>query len=96
MAPTAQAMRQARMEFKTTSDMKELLSQAAALDGLDLTSFVLGSAVEKARQVLSQHTSIALAREGQATLARLLAEPMQPSAAMQELMGLPDLPTRQL
>lgn len=63
MTATAHALRQARMEFKTTTDMKELLSQAAALDGLDLTSFVLGSAIEKARQVLSQHTSIALARK---------------------------------
>lgn len=94
MTATAHALRQARMEFKTTTDMKELLSQAAALDGLDLTSFVLGSAIEKARQVLSQHTSIALAREGQASLARLLAQPSQPSAAMQELMRLPDLPSR--
>ena len=96
MAPTAHALRQARMEFKTTSDMKELLSQAAALDGLDLTSFVLGSAIEKARLVLSQHSSITLAKEGQASLAALLAQPPHPTAPMQELMRLPDLPTRPL
>ena len=43
------------MELKTTADMKDLLSRAAALDGLDLTSFVLGPAIEKARRVLSEH-----------------------------------------
>ena len=33
-------LRLARMEFKTTADVKDLLSQAAALDGLGLTAFV--------------------------------------------------------
>ena len=37
MEATALNLRQARMEFKTTTGMKDLLSQAAALDGLDLT-----------------------------------------------------------
>ncbi len=91
---TTQGLRQARMEFKTTADMKVLLSQAAALDGLDLTSFVLGSAIEKARKVLSEHARITLAKEGQAALARLLVRPSQPTTAMKELMDLPDLPIR--
>lgn len=89
------ALRQARMEFKTTPDMKQLLSSAAALDGLDLTSFVLGPAIEKARKVLSEHASISLTLKGQEALAQLLAHPTTPSTpAMQELMALPDLPWR--
>ena len=87
-------LRQARMEFKTTADMKDLLSRAAALDGLDLTSFVLNPAIEKARQVLSQHASIALNREGQAALAQLLHTQPPPTPAMTALMDLPDLPVR--
>jgi uncharacterized protein (DUF1778 family) len=87
-------LRQARMEFKTTADMKELLSRAAALDGLDLTSFVLGPAVEKARKVLSEHASISLSQSGQAALVQLLAQPPAPTPAMRELMSLPDLPQR--
>jgi uncharacterized protein (DUF1778 family) len=87
-------LRQARMEFKTTPDMKQLLSRAAALDGLDLTSFVLGPAIEKARKVLSEHASIMLTLKGQEALAQLLANPMPPTPAMQELMALPDLPWR--
>jgi len=38
-------LKPARMELKTTYDAKELLNQAAALDGMDLTSFVLGPAI---------------------------------------------------
>jgi uncharacterized protein (DUF1778 family) len=88
------ALRQARMEFKTTVDMKKLLNQAAALDGLDLTSFVLGPAIEKARKVLSEHASITLSRQGQAALVQLLAHPNPPAQAMKDLMALPDLPWR--
>lgn len=87
-------LRQARMEFKTTTDMKDLLGQAAALDGLDLTSFVLGSAIEKARRVLSEHASINLAKQGQAALVQLLQTPQRPTKAMKDLMALPDLPVK--
>ncbi len=94
MLHTAPIQRQARMEFKTTADMKDLLSQAAALDGMDLTSFVLGSAIEKARRVLSEHASIALSQQGQAALVQLLQTPSSPTPAMAALMALPELPTR--
>lgn len=93
MQPTATTLRQARMEFKTTADMKDLLTQAAALDGLDLTSFVLGSAIEKARRVLNEHASIALSQQGQAALAQLLqTTPAVPTPAMVALLALPALP----
>ena len=87
-------LRQARMEFKTTADVKDLLSQAAALDGLDLTAFVLGPAIEKARKVLNEHASISLARQGQAALAQLLDTQQGPTLSMKSLMKLPDLPAR--
>lgn len=86
--------RQARMELKTTSEMKEMLGRAAALDGLDLTSFVLGPAIEKARKVLSEHANIALAKQGQLALVELIQTQREPTQAMQGLMSLPDLPTR--
>jgi hypothetical protein len=39
----AATLKSARMELKTTEEAKELLSLAAALDGMDLTAFVLDS-----------------------------------------------------
>jgi len=84
----------ARMELKTTYEAKELLNQAAALDGMDLTSFVLGPAIEKARKVVSDHAIIALTKSGQATLAGLLAKPPKPTEAMKQLISLPDFPAR--
>jgi uncharacterized protein (DUF1778 family) len=85
----------ARTELKTTFEAKELLNQAATLDGMDLSAFVLGSAIEKARKVLADHSVISLTRDGQAMLAQWLASPPAPSAAMKELMSLADLPQRQ-
>src|SRR5687767_7709752 len=92
----ALSLRDARMEFKTTDETKRLLSQAAALDGMDLTSFVLGPAIEKARRVLVDHARTSLAMQSQTKLAALLRAPRQkPTAAMQALMALPDLKERQ-
>ena len=88
----ASNLRQARMEFKTTADMKDLLTHAAALDGLDLTSFVLGPAIEKARKVIQEHNSITLSKQGQVALVELLNTQPKPTKAMKELMALPDFP----
>ena len=94
MLTAALNARPARMEFKTTMDMKALLGQAAAMDGLDLTAFVLGSAIEKARKVLSEHASITLSQQGQAALVQMLQTPQAPTQAMKDVMALPDLPLR--
>ena len=82
------------MELKTTTDAKQLLSQAAVLDGVDLTSFVLGSAIERARKVIADHAVISLTQRGQTVLAGLLTNPPQPSEDMKVLMNLPDFPMR--
>lgn len=82
-------LRPARMELKTSEAMKELLVKAASLDGLDLTAFVLGPAIEKARQVLSTHANIELSRQGQLALAQALRSPGKPTPAMKELMASP-------
>lgn len=80
--------RQARMELRTSESIKELLVKAASLEGMDLTAFVLGSAIEKARQVLKDHVNIDLSNQGQMNLVQALRNPGQPTAAMTELMSL--------
>lgn len=82
------------MELKTTREAKELLGKAAILDGMDLTSFVLGPAIERARKVISEHAIISLSKKGQLALVSVLDNPPQPNEAMKELMSLPDFPGR--
>ena len=49
----ANVLRQARVGLRTSESVKDLLVKAASLDGVNLTAFVLLSAIEKARLVLN-------------------------------------------
>jgi uncharacterized protein (DUF1778 family) len=82
------------MDFKTTDDVKALLSEAAALTGLDLTSFVLGSATERARAVLAERSTLKLTAEQHASFMNALDNPPAPSEALRKLMSGPGLPIR--
>ena len=87
--------KEARMELKTTSEAKELLGRAAAMSGLGMTAFVIGAALERARGVIEDHSSIVLSIAGQRRFAELMANPpRQPTEAMKRLAALPDLPER--
>ena len=86
----------ARMELKTTPGMKDLLQSAAAIEGLDLTAFVISSAAEKARMVLIAHSQITHSMNQQLALAKLLLSPAKPTKAMTNLMNLPDFSETEL
>lgn len=88
------ATKNARVELKTTKEAKELLTKAAILEGVDLSSFMLSSSIEKARKILLDHTSIALSEEGQAKLVNLLQNQTSPTEEMVELRRLPRLQVR--
>lgn len=84
----------ARMEFKASPDLKDLLSEAAILSGQDLTAFVLGCAKSRALEVMAQHQSLKLAKSDQKRLLDLLNTPPEPSDALKDLMRLERIPAR--
>lgn len=88
------AVKDARMELKTTKETKELLSKAAILDGMDLSAFMLACAIEKARAILKDHAVIDLSAEGQKKLAALLNEQPAPNEAMKHFRDTPRLKVR--
>lgn len=88
------AVKDARMELKTTKETKELLSKAAILDGMDLSAFMLASAIEKARAILRDHALITLSAEGQQQLVNLLQAEPEPTEAMQAFRKQPRLKVR--
>lgn len=88
------ALKNARMELKTTNNMKEMLKTAAALSGQDLTSFVLASAEEHAKTVLSDYQSLSLSREEQADFMQVLANPSEPTQALRDLISEENLVER--
>jgi len=78
----ASSSKQDRLEARITPEQKELLQQAAAIEGTSLTDFVVRSAQRAAEQTIRDHVTIALtARESQAFVEALL-EPPAPNAAL--------------
>jgi len=88
------ALKDARMELKTTKSMKEMLNTAASLSGQDLTSFVLASAEKRAKSVLSDYQSLTLRREEQVNFLKALTNPQSPTEALKELMASESLVER--
>lgn len=71
------------MRLSTTA--KSDLSLAAELAGQDVTSFVLDSALTRARQVLLENAVIRLSKEGFDHLREAIDSPAEPSEALRGL-----------
>lgn len=91
---SASALKSSRMEFKTTQEVKALLTSAAGLTGLDLTSFVLEPALARAQQVIADSSRLQLTLAQQKQFCALLATPLAPSPALRTLMQGERLVTR--
>jgi uncharacterized protein (DUF1778 family) len=78
----ASSAKQQRLEARITPEQKDLLQQAAALEGTSLSEFVVRSAQRAAEQSIRDHAVITLtARESQAFV-EVLLEPASPNAAL--------------
>lgn len=84
----ATVLKNARIELKTTSGLKQMLTTAATLSGLDLTVFVLSSAEEKARLVIEHYDAVSLSREEQERFLDVLSQPSKPLAKLKKLMSM--------
>ena len=91
---SATVLKNARMELKTTQSLKQMLTKAATLSGVDLTAFVLSSAEEKARNVIEHHDSLSLSRNEQERFLDVLSQPPKPPATLKKLMGMERLSER--
>ena len=85
------AFKNARMELKTTMSVKKLLKSAALLTGQDLTAFVLMSAEERAKSVISEYQSLSLSHKEQVDFMTALINPSKPTEALKKLMSAESL-----
>lgn len=76
-----------RIDFRVSPATKELLARAAALLGSNLTDFILGSAQERAVEIIEQYERLRLINRDRDRLLAALAAPPQPVAALRELFG---------
>lgn len=80
-------LKDARMELRTSKALKDMLHAAASRTGQDLTSFVLTSAEERAKVVLSQYHTLSLSHNEQVNFMRALKKPGKPNQNLRDLMS---------
>lgn len=76
------ANRSNRIELRTTPQEKALLTRAAALEHVDLTSFVLRAAVPTAREVVARMEQVMLSERDSVRVLELLENPPRPSTKL--------------
>ncbi len=78
----------ARMEQRTKPHVKAQIRQAAALLGVDETTFVTSAALERARSTIAEHERTLLSAEDRAVVLVALDAPAEPTEALREAMAL--------
>ena len=81
MATSVKA-RDDRIELRTTKEEKRLLGAAAAYERLDVTSFIMRSALPEARKVVDQAEHIVLSERDTTRVLKLLENPPKPTPAL--------------
>ena len=71
-----------RISSRVRPEQKERFEYAAALSGETLTEFLLHSAEERARRIISEHEIVALRSADAERLVSLLLQPPEPNAAL--------------
>ncbi|MFQ6018990.1 MAG: DUF1778 domain-containing protein [Kiloniellaceae bacterium] len=72
----------ARMEQRTKPHVKATIEQAAALMGVDATSFVTNAAYERAQETISAHERTVLSAEDRDVFLAALENPSAPTEAL--------------
>jgi uncharacterized protein (DUF1778 family) len=80
--PAKAIVRDDRIELRASREEKRLLAAAAAYERLDLTSFVLRTALPAAEKIVARHETIRLSARDSARVLELLDHPPQPTAAL--------------
>jgi len=78
----------ARIEFKTTKEVKEVLQEAANSLGMDLSSFLVSTATQKAKEILKEDKILTLNKSEWEKFQEYLNSKKEPSKELQELMSL--------
>lgn len=84
MARTAQDKKEARVEFRVQSAIKELLERAASLKGQTLSAYALATLVEDARRIIERASLIEVTQRDHRHLLRLLDSDQKPNRALRE------------
>ena len=80
--PLSTATRDDRIELRASREEKRLLTAAAAYERLDLTTFVMRTALPAAEQIVARHERIRLTARDSVRVLDLLEHPPKPTVAL--------------
>ena len=80
--------RTARMEQRTKPRVKAQIQQAAALLGVDDTTFITSVALERARAIIADHQRTVRTAEDRESILAALDSPPAPTDDLREVMAL--------
>ena len=83
-------IKDARIEFKTSKDIKILLQEAANALGMDLSSFLISTATQRAKDIMLEDKILTLATAEWENLEFQLSNPKQATKELKELMKMKD------
>ena len=83
-------LKDTRIEFKTTKDIKALLQEAASSLGMDLSSFLISTATQRAKEIIREDNLLALTEKEWEQFQHNVQNSKKPTKALQELMKLED------
>ncbi len=75
-------MNQARVDFRTTPEVKSLIEQAAAIYGMTVSEYIKATVVEKSRLVVEHHETRLLSDRDRDLFLSLLDAPVAPNEAL--------------
>ena len=76
----------ARINLRTSQELKDLIERAASMSGATVSSFMLQSAADVARRMLAQQEVITLSDRDRDIFLKALDNPSEPTRALIDLM----------
>jgi uncharacterized protein (DUF1778 family) len=83
-------LKDARIEFKTSKDIKALLQEVANSLGMDLSNFLISTAVQRAKEIQKEEKILILSNQEWSNFQEILNNPKKPTSTLKELMNLED------
>jgi uncharacterized protein (DUF1778 family) len=81
-------LKDARIEFKTSKKIKNLLEETAHSMGMNLSSFLIYTAVQKAKEIQKEERLLALSKEEWENFQKVLNRVEKPTPNLKKLMSL--------
>lgn len=80
----------ARINIRTKADLRQTIAYAAELSGLDLSNFMIASALERARTVIRENETLRISTvEDRAAFRAAMEAPGRQLPALAELLKMP-------